>query len=302
MADSFNPRTPDVDGIAYYSYGATLRPRLTSVFRKSHSVVQAEEGPNDGLVSVSSAKWGTYKGTLDDVSHLDLINWTNKLRWWIWELTGHRKHFNAIAFYLDIADMLAKEGFELVMLWDYFCHPCYDHQNAVWCMCKSIPGVPGWSMTGEGPRLSCRGTGKLSGGAKHGIVVPAPVRDDIDRQAASVTLPSESVWPTDTMPVWDSSDGLAAPRGEAEESSLDALTTGGDGDTGCGGAVALPSEDERQTDTAESSSFCGGKDADAQTSQAAVPTTDDGVGNVGTNETGGNINETSAEQFADDFV
>ncbi|KAK4950945.1 lipase 2 [Elasticomyces elasticus] len=110
MAESFNPRTPDVEGIEYYSYGATLRPRLTSVFRKSHNVVQAEEGPNDGLVSVRSAKWGTYKGTLDDVSHLDLINWTNKLRWWIWELTGHRKHFNAIAFYLDIADMLAKEG------------------------------------------------------------------------------------------------------------------------------------------------------------------------------------------------
>ncbi|KAK5732803.1 lipase 2 [Elasticomyces elasticus] len=103
MAESFNARTPDVEGIAYYSYGATLRPRLTSVFRKSHNVVQAEEGPNDGLVSVRSAKWGTYKGTLDDVSHLDLINWTNKLRWWIWELTGHRKHFNAIAFYLDIA-------------------------------------------------------------------------------------------------------------------------------------------------------------------------------------------------------
>ncbi|KAK3627565.1 lipase 2 [Elasticomyces elasticus] len=103
MAESFNPRTPDVEGIEYYSYGATLRPRLTSVFRKSHNVVQAEEGPNDGLVSVRSAKWGTYKGTLDDVSHLDLINWTNKLRWWIWELTGHRKHFNAIAFYLDIA-------------------------------------------------------------------------------------------------------------------------------------------------------------------------------------------------------
>ncbi|TKA46753.1 hypothetical protein B0A54_03709 [Friedmanniomyces endolithicus] len=126
MAESFNPRTPDVDGIAYYSYGATLRPRITSVFRKSHSVMQEAEGPNDGLVSVKSAKWGTYKGTLDDVSHLDLINWTNKLRWWIWELTGHRKQyvlrvvscwnrlcadercsFNAIAFYLAIAGTCA---------------------------------------------------------------------------------------------------------------------------------------------------------------------------------------------------
>jgi triacylglycerol lipase len=69
---------------------------------------------------------GVYRGTLDDVSHLDLINWTNRLRWYIWELTGHRRKFvcfltlswrgpyadrtlsfNAIAFYLDIAGTLS---------------------------------------------------------------------------------------------------------------------------------------------------------------------------------------------------
>lgn len=53
------------------------------------------------------------------VSHLDLINWTNRIKWWLWELTGSKrkydlKHsrcirsmltiesFNAIALYLDI--------------------------------------------------------------------------------------------------------------------------------------------------------------------------------------------------------
>ena len=126
MNNSFNPRTPDVDDVRYFSYGALLRPSLTSVFRKSHQIVEAIEGPNDGLVSVESSKWGSYKGTLDNVSHLDLINWTNRLRWYFWELTGHKRTFNAIAFYLDIAgtskisekaaptdsspDMLAKEG------------------------------------------------------------------------------------------------------------------------------------------------------------------------------------------------
>jgi hypothetical protein len=77
------------------------------------------------------------------VSHLDLINWTNRLKWWFWELTGSKRKyvfffilsgpsllttcsFNAIAFYLDICgkcsgmdsllstlttlDMLSKEG------------------------------------------------------------------------------------------------------------------------------------------------------------------------------------------------
>lgn len=32
-------------------------------------------GPNDGLVSVESAKWGTYERTLENVNHLDLIGW-----------------------------------------------------------------------------------------------------------------------------------------------------------------------------------------------------------------------------------
>jgi hypothetical protein len=53
------------------------------------------------------------------VSHLDLINWTNRLKWFFWELTGSKRKyeasfpttaeselteysFNAIAFYLDI--------------------------------------------------------------------------------------------------------------------------------------------------------------------------------------------------------
>ncbi|SMR41799.1 unnamed protein product [Zymoseptoria tritici ST99CH_1E4] len=111
MAESFNPRTPDDESVQYYSYGADFQPHLMSVFRKSHNVIQDIEGPNDGLVSVQSSRWGTYKGTLNHVNHLDLINWTNRLRWYIWELTGKKKRtFNAIAFYLSIADMLAKEG------------------------------------------------------------------------------------------------------------------------------------------------------------------------------------------------
>ncbi|KAF2169225.1 hypothetical protein M409DRAFT_64963 [Zasmidium cellare ATCC 36951] len=111
MASSFNPRTPDVEGIKYYSYGAQFEPHLLSVFRKSHDVIAKVEGPNDGMVSVESSRWGEYKGTLNHVSHLDLINWSNRLRWYFWELTGKRKkNFNAIAFYLSIADMLAKEG------------------------------------------------------------------------------------------------------------------------------------------------------------------------------------------------
>jgi len=75
----------------YYSYGATSDPHFWSMFRQSHRIIQRLEGPNDGLVSVESSKWGTYKGTLQGVSHLDMINWTNRLRWFFWELTGNKR-------------------------------------------------------------------------------------------------------------------------------------------------------------------------------------------------------------------
>ena len=78
MSEKFNPRTPDVEGVKYYSYGATMQPHFWSMFRQSHRIVEEAEGPNDGLVSVESSQWGEYKGTLNHVSHLDLINWTNR--------------------------------------------------------------------------------------------------------------------------------------------------------------------------------------------------------------------------------
>lgn len=68
-----------------------MHPSLWSIFRLSHRFLQQVEGANDGLVSVRSSKWGTYKGTLLGVSHLDLINWTNRLKWLLGEITGHRR-------------------------------------------------------------------------------------------------------------------------------------------------------------------------------------------------------------------
>lgn len=110
MNKHFNPRTPNIPGVQYYSYGASLEPNKWSVFAPSHAIIKPTEGLNDGLVSVQSSQWGIYKGTLIGVSHLDLINWTNRLKWFFWELTGSKRTFNAIALYLDICDMLAKEG------------------------------------------------------------------------------------------------------------------------------------------------------------------------------------------------
>lgn len=79
---------------------------------KGHSSTTKESHfANDGLVSVDSAKWGTYIGTLDQVDHLDLINWTNRARSFYDKIMwAQDPPFDPIALYLDIADKLAKRG------------------------------------------------------------------------------------------------------------------------------------------------------------------------------------------------
>jgi triacylglycerol lipase len=111
MEEEFNPTTtPDDPNVRYFSYGASATPSVFSVFRISHDLIEVLEGPNDGLVSVASSKWGTYQGTLMGVTHLDLINWTNRLKRLAADLTLTKQNFNAVAFYLGVADMLAEAG------------------------------------------------------------------------------------------------------------------------------------------------------------------------------------------------
>ena len=110
MREEFNPANPDDPAVRYFSYGASATPALFSAFRLSHSLMDVLEGPNDGLVSVASSRWGKYQGTLMGVTHLDLINWTNRLKLLFSQLTMQKRSFQATAFYLHICDMLSKEG------------------------------------------------------------------------------------------------------------------------------------------------------------------------------------------------
>uniref|UniRef100_D8PRX4 GPI inositol-deacylase n=2 Tax=Schizophyllum commune (strain H4-8 / FGSC 9210) TaxID=578458 RepID=D8PRX4_SCHCM len=105
----FNEQTPDVPGVKYYSWGATYQPGLIDTWKWSHAVVLEKEGPNDGLVSVESAKWGTYLGTLEGVNHLDLVGWINPARYKWAEMMGKEISFRPATFYLGISDMLARE-------------------------------------------------------------------------------------------------------------------------------------------------------------------------------------------------
>ncbi|KZS95765.1 alpha/beta-hydrolase, partial [Sistotremastrum niveocremeum HHB9708] len=105
----FNENTPDVEGVKYVSWGAVCRPGVLDAFRWPHSVIMEKEGPNDGLVSVESSKWGTYLGTLEDVNHLDLIGWVNNTRYKWAEFMGRQIHFRPATFYLGVVDYLARE-------------------------------------------------------------------------------------------------------------------------------------------------------------------------------------------------
>jgi len=105
----FNDLTPDAPGVKYFSWGAVYNPGLIDTWKWSHSVILGKEGPNDGLVSVESAKWGTYLGTLRDVNHLDLVGWINTARYSWARFRGRDISFHPATFYLSIGDHLARD-------------------------------------------------------------------------------------------------------------------------------------------------------------------------------------------------
>ncbi len=98
----FNDHTPNAPGVRYYSYSGTQRRKhVYGGLRFSYDIVMKREGPNDGLVSQTSARWGRYLGNVD-ADHLNLVGWK-----FFWEF---REKFDAKAFYLGIARMLEAEG------------------------------------------------------------------------------------------------------------------------------------------------------------------------------------------------
>src|SRR5262249_46509671 len=61
----FNPRPPDVPEVRYFSYGGAVTPAfLSPMLRRAWNLIHKAEGPNDGMVSMASARWGEYLGTL----------------------------------------------------------------------------------------------------------------------------------------------------------------------------------------------------------------------------------------------
>lgn len=75
----FNAETPDAPGVRYLSVGgAPPRERLTLPHRFSSGIIEPIEGPNDGLVSLASARWGeSFESWPCD--HVHMIGWAGPL-------------------------------------------------------------------------------------------------------------------------------------------------------------------------------------------------------------------------------
>lgn len=104
----FNARTPDAANVLYQSYSSIMRFSFSdSLLFFPHLILWWMTGKrNDGLVTETSAQWGTYRGTLKSktlrgISHGDMIDLKRE------DLKG----FDSIEIYQSIVQNLKQRGF-----------------------------------------------------------------------------------------------------------------------------------------------------------------------------------------------
>jgi len=72
---AFNEQNPDAPGVQYHSVaGRHPNTGWRGRMQLLHQFVHQTEGPNDGIVSLESARWGT-DCDLWDGDHMSLVNW-----------------------------------------------------------------------------------------------------------------------------------------------------------------------------------------------------------------------------------
>jgi triacylglycerol lipase len=99
----FNARTPDDPRVRYFSYGAEVPQwRVAPFLRRAWAVLTPVEGPNDGMVSLTSARWGEYLGTI----HADHFAQTPDAMF-----LRPGEDFDALGFYCRLVEDLARRGF-----------------------------------------------------------------------------------------------------------------------------------------------------------------------------------------------
>ena len=81
---NFNEQNPDAENVFYQSYGAVMHNSFSDLFMAiPHFIIKRVEGENDGLVTVTSARWTNFRGVLKGttnrgISHCDVIDLRRK--------------------------------------------------------------------------------------------------------------------------------------------------------------------------------------------------------------------------------
>jgi len=102
---SFNPATPDHPDVEYWSFaghaGRGTDVTLDPFLRFLNTYLFDREGPNDGFVSVDSARWGTFCGTVD-ADHARQVGFRSNFG---------GSTFDSNAFYAGVAERLQRAGY-----------------------------------------------------------------------------------------------------------------------------------------------------------------------------------------------
>jgi triacylglycerol lipase len=99
----FNETTPDMSGVKYFSYGASVpATRVSPMLRRAWNMLTTIEGPNDGMISVASSHWGEYLGTI----HADHFAQTPDMKF-----LRPGEDFDSLAFFGRLLEDLARRGF-----------------------------------------------------------------------------------------------------------------------------------------------------------------------------------------------
>jgi triacylglycerol lipase len=106
--EQFNHDVPDRDDVVYRSFaGVRTRKQMPWWWRHWHQLLQQERGDNDGLVNLSSARWGGFEG-IETMDHVEATGWNLG-----WPSRSNHRPFHHFPFYRAIvSELLERESQE----------------------------------------------------------------------------------------------------------------------------------------------------------------------------------------------
>ncbi len=98
----FNDKCKNSPNVYYQSWGAVLGSSKEDIFMGILRLFCLRyDSETDGLVSPESAKWGVYRGTINCISHQDIVD-KRKIK---------IKNFDSVLFIINIVQDLRKKGY-----------------------------------------------------------------------------------------------------------------------------------------------------------------------------------------------